>query len=70
MGAPGDLTPPNPVAADIYERAGLALAHGHNFFVDVLPELGLVGVFVALLMVAYAFARPAGADCTPARAIR
>lgn len=51
---PWDLTPPNPVAADIYERAGLALAHGHNFFIDVLPELGLVGVFVALLMVAYA----------------
>lgn len=45
---------PNDVAAEIYARAGLALAHGHNFFIDVLPELGLVGIGVALAMVAYA----------------
>lgn len=51
---PWDLAPPNPVAAEIYERAGLALAHGHNFFVDVLPELGLLGIVVVLLMLTYA----------------
>ena len=36
---PWDLTVPNDVTRDIYERAGFALPHGHNFFVDVLPEL-------------------------------
>ena len=51
---PWDLTVPNEVSLDIYARAGFTLAHGHNFFVDVLPELGLLGVAVALLMVVYA----------------
>lgn len=51
---PWDPTPPNEAALDIYERAGYALSHGHNFFVDVLPELGFVGVAVALIMVGYA----------------
>jgi O-antigen ligase len=48
---------PNYVSEDIYERAGYALPHGHNFFIDVLPELGLLGVAVALLMVFYAVAQ-------------
>nr|WP_300047982.1 hypothetical protein [uncultured Nocardioides sp.] len=51
---PWDLTVPNDVSRDIYARAGFTLAHGHNFFVDVLPEIGLLGVAVAVLMVAYA----------------
>ena len=51
---PWDPTPPNDAALDIYERAGYPLVHGHNFFLDVMPELGLAGVAVALLMVAYA----------------
>jgi O-antigen ligase len=51
---PWDPTPPNDVAADIYTRAGYALSHGHNFFVDVLPELGLLGVAFAVVMVGYA----------------
>ncbi len=51
---PWDPTPPNDLALEIYERAGFPLPHGHNFFVDVLPELGLVGILVALAMVAYA----------------
>lgn len=41
----------NPIADDIYARAGYYLAHGHNFFIDVLPELGLVGVLLAFAMV-------------------
>lgn len=51
---PWDLAPPNAVADDIYARAGYPLPHGHNFFVDVLPEVGTVGAILALLMVAYA----------------
>lgn len=51
---PWNLAPPNPVALDIYTRAGYSLPHGHNFFIDVLPELGLAGVLAAVLMVAYA----------------
>ncbi len=51
---PWDPTPANEVSLAIYARAGYALPHGHNFFVDVLPELGLVGVLLALVMVAYA----------------
>ncbi|RYC11528.1 hypothetical protein [Nocardioides zhouii] len=51
---PWDPAPPNHVALDIYRRAGVGLSHGHNFFVDVLPELGLLGLLVVLLMVAYA----------------
>lgn len=51
---PWDLKLPNEVALDIYARAGFTLAHGHNFFVDVLPELGLLGVAIAVLMVGYA----------------
>jgi O-antigen ligase len=51
---PWDPTPPNEVAWDIYNRARMALSHGHNFFVDVIPELGFVGLAVVLIMVAYA----------------
>lgn len=51
---PWNPTFPNYVSEEIYERAGYALPHGHNFFIDVLPELGLLGVAVALLMVGYA----------------
>lgn len=51
---PWDLAPPNAVADDIYARAGYPLPHGHNFFVDVLPELGLLGVLLAVVMVGYA----------------
>lgn len=52
---PWDAAAPNEVAQDIYTRAGIALPHGHNFFVDVIPELGFVGLAVVLLMLAYAF---------------
>jgi len=51
---PWSMVPPNEVAQDIYDRAGYPLSHGHNFFVDVLPELGLLGVALAVLMVGYA----------------
>ncbi len=49
---PWALAPPNDVAGDIYARAGYPLPHGHNFFVDVLPELGLLGVLLVLAMLA------------------
>ena len=42
---------PNPVAVRIYAEAGLFLSHGHNSLMDVLVELGLVGV--ALVLVIY-----------------
>lgn len=51
---PWDLAPPNAVADDIYARAGYPLPHGHNFFVDVLPEVGILGVALAAAVVAYA----------------
>lgn len=51
---PWSMVPPNEVAQDIYDRAGYVLSHGHNFFVDVLPELGLLGLALAVAMVAYA----------------
>jgi O-antigen ligase len=46
--------PANAVADDIYARAGFYVAHGHNFFIDLLPQVGLVGVTVAVAMVGYA----------------
>jgi O-antigen ligase len=51
---PWSMVPPNEVAQDIYDRAGYVLSHGHNFFVDVLPELGLLGVALAVVMIGYA----------------
>lgn len=50
---PWSMVPPNEVVQDIATRAGYSLSHGHNFFIDVLPELGVVGLGVALVMVAY-----------------
>lgn len=52
---PWHVAPPNDVADAIYERAGYPLPHGHNFFVDLLPEVGMLGVLLAVVMVAYAF---------------
>jgi hypothetical protein len=52
---PWNAAQPNSVVQLIYAKAGYALPHGHNFFVDVLPELGLVGVVAAMLMVVHAF---------------
>lgn len=46
---------PNVVIGDIWERAELPLSHGHNSAVDLLIEVGLVGVsLLALVMVAAA----------------
>lgn len=56
---PWDLTPVNDVALDIYARAGYPLPHGHNFFVDVVPELGLIGTLIAVAMVAWAMLQAA-----------
>lgn len=51
---PWDPTPANEVSLAIYARAGYPLVHGHNLLLDVLPELGIVGVLAALCMVGYA----------------
>ena len=40
--------PTNDVAEQIYAAAGLRLSHGHNNFVQIAPELGLVGVALAV----------------------
>jgi len=40
--------PTNDVAEQIYAAAGLRLTHGHNNFVQIAPELGLVGVALAV----------------------
>jgi O-antigen ligase len=40
--------PTNDVAERIYAEAGLRLTHGHNNFVQIAPELGLVGVAIAV----------------------
>lgn len=45
--APGG---PNPVADRIYAESGLFLSHGHNSLVDVVVELGLVGVALVVLV--------------------
>jgi O-antigen ligase len=47
------------VLAKIYDEAGLGLTHGHNNFVDVAPEIGLVGMLVALAMFVHALLRSA-----------
>ncbi len=39
--------PPNPVVDQIYAAAGLALTHGHNSFVDLVIDLGMVGVVLS-----------------------
>lgn len=38
------VAPANPVVDRIYVRTGIVFSHGHNSFIDPLPELGLIGV--------------------------
>jgi O-antigen ligase len=40
--------PSNPVVEQIYAESGEVLTHGHNSLVDLLPELGLLGIALAL----------------------
>lgn len=42
--------PDNPVAQDIYAGAGAFMTHGHNSFLDVLPQLGILGVILLLVL--------------------
>jgi O-antigen ligase len=46
------LAPPNAVADRIYAATGLGLTHGHNSFVDLVVDLGAVGVLLILAIVA------------------
>jgi O-antigen ligase len=46
--------PANEVADDIYARAGYYVPHGHSFFIDVLPQIGLIGVALAVVLVVQA----------------
>jgi hypothetical protein len=50
---PWDRSPSNEALQSIYDKAGYRLVHGHNFFVDVLPELGLAGILASLVMIGY-----------------
>lgn len=50
-GHPWAAAAPNPVLNRIQAQAGFPAAHGHDSFLDVLPELGLAGV--ALCVVVY-----------------
>ena len=42
--------PDNTLAQKIYTGAGTLMSHGHNSFVDVLPQLGIVGVLLLVAM--------------------
>ena len=65
---PWSLVPPNAVADDIYARAGFQLSHGHNFFLDLVPELGVLGVVAALLILARCLRDARASGVTPAGA--
>jgi O-antigen ligase len=45
--------PDNDVVQSIYANAGIQLTHGHNYFIDVLPQLGVAGVIVCVLMLVH-----------------
>jgi O-antigen ligase len=49
---PWQIAPPNAVAGRIYEDAGLVLTHGHNSLIDLLPQIGIIGVlcYVGILL--------------------
>ncbi len=63
--------PPNPDFLEIIGRTGFWLGHGHNAALDLLPEIGLVGVVVVALTyvqaVAGGLAQRDPALATPAR---
>ncbi|MCP3420660.1 O-antigen ligase family protein [Nocardioides pinisoli] len=42
------IAPPNPVLERIHDLTGIPFSHGHNSFVDPLPEVGLIGVGLLL----------------------
>jgi O-antigen ligase len=54
-GHPWQLAPANDVVDRIYDEGALVATHGHNSFLDVLPQLGIVGVALCLLV----YLRPA-----------
>jgi O-antigen ligase len=54
-GHPWQLAPANDVVNRIYEKGGLVATHGHNSVLDVLPQLGILGVALCLLV----YLRPA-----------
>ena len=41
---------PNGVIAEIHERSGLPLTHGHNSAIDLLVEVGLIGVLLMIVL--------------------
>lgn len=42
--------PDNQIAQDIYVGAGTFMSHGHNSFLDMLPQLGVVGVILLAVL--------------------
>ncbi|GAA4706391.1 O-antigen ligase family protein [Nocardioides conyzicola] len=51
---PWEPSPPNRVADRIYADAGEYVYHGHNSLFDLLPEVGLIGVLLAVAVFAAA----------------
>ena len=47
---PWQVAPVNDVVNRIYEQAVLVASHGHNSFLDVLPQLGLVDVTLSAVI--------------------
>lgn len=45
---------PNGPKAQIDEKTGAWLAHGHNMFLDLLPQVGLVGVLALIIVIVMA----------------
>lgn len=59
------LAPANEVGDRIYVAAGYFLTHGHNSFVDLVIELGVVGVALALAIVVSALRTATRRSITP-----
>jgi len=47
---PWQVAPVNDVVNRIYEQATFVASHGHNSFLDVLPQLGLVDVTLSAVI--------------------
>ena len=57
---PWNTAPLNEIVQRIYDAAGTQLTHGHNAFVDPVPEIGLAGVALFVLVLGHAAVRALG----------
>ena len=63
-GHPWHLADVNDVLVDLSVKVGFSYPHGHNSFMDLLPELGLLGCAALLLIYLQAFGRALRATLT------